>query len=281
MAANLPPEVGRILESLFKKAAPSDGCEWINDYVEFSEAVSHGISVSRVHIKDEDMAGLFGRHVGRCSTIQTGPLGDFDDLENVCGCLIEELEQYLTPYKGKTLLICGIGNRDLIVDSIGPETAKRICPQIPMEPAFEKLAVLTPGVSGMTNLSGSTVIASVASSISAACVLTIDSICCTDYSQLCRSLQLTDAGMRIHHTGEELSLSTTGVPVISIGVPTVIRTGDSEQDDGASERDLLTVSNIEAVVKCASLMIACAILQVAYPGLDHAASMAIANDSPL
>ena len=215
------------------------------------------------------------------STLQTGPLGDYDDLESVCACLTEELDRYLTPYKGKTLLICGIGNRDSPADSIGPETAKRIFTHVPMKSTFEKLTVLAPGVSGATNINGGTQIASVASAIGAACVLLVDSTQCTDYSHLCRCIELTDAGIKIYHSGEELSPSTLGLPVISIGIPVAIRIQDLAPDIETSGQELLTISDIEAVVRRASLMIACAIMRVAYPELDHSASMMIADYSLL
>lgn len=281
MAANLPPEVGAILEGLFKKTAPAQNGDWIAGYIKFDEAESHDIPISRLNIKDEDMAGLLSKSVGRYSTLQTGPLWNCSDMENACGCLAGELERYLAPYKGKTLLVCGTGNPDLAVDSIGPEAVKRIVPTLSMKSAFEKLEVLAPGVNGAERIPGSAAITRAASETGAACVLAIGSVYCTDYSRLYGSFQLTDAGMRIHHTGEELSLSTTGVPVISVGFPTVICTGDSAPDAGVPERDMLTISNIEAAVKRASLIIASAILQVAYPELDHAASMMIVNHSPL
>lgn len=281
MAANLPPEIGNVLEELFKKVAPSKKGDWIADYVEFSETEAYGIPVLRVNIKDEDMAGLLGKPAGQYSTLQTGPLGDYDDLEKVCDCLAEELDRYLSPYEGKTLLVCGVGNQDFPVDSIGPETAKRVFTHAPMKSAFEKLAVLTPGVSGTTNIGGSTMIASVSSAIGAACVLLVDSTSCTDYSRLCRSIHLTDAGIKIYHIGEELSPLTIGVPVISIGIPAVISVKDLAPDMEVSEQGFLTVSNIEAVVRRASLMIACAIMRVAYPELDHSASMMIADHSLL
>lgn len=279
--AILPPEIGKTLEGLFKKGVASEGGDWIKEYVDFSEHEAHGIPVQRMNIKDEDMAGLLGKPVGRYSTLLTGPLGDYDDLENVCACLTEELDRYLSPCKGKTLLVCGIGNPDSLVDSIGPETAKRILTHAPMKSAFEKLTVLIPSVSGITNISGNTLIASVSSATDAACVLLVDSINCTEHSRFCRSIQLTDAGIQLYHNGEEISHSTIGVPVISIGVPTVISVKNLAPDIEVSDQELLTAFNIEAVVRRASLMIACAIMRVAYPELDHSASMMIAEYSLL
>lgn len=279
MAANLPPEMGKELERLFKKESQSENGGWIADYAGFSNVESHGITVSRVHVKDEDMAGLLSKSVGHYSTLQTGPLGEYDDLENVCDCLTEELDRYLTPYKGKTILICGIGNQDILADSLGPKTAKKICPHLPMKSAFEKLAVLIPGVSGVTNIRNSTAITSVSSAIGAACVLTIDSTCCADYSRLCRRIELTDTGLRICENGVKLSPSTLGVPVVSVGVPCVIRTKDLAPDMDPSGRELLIPADMEDIVKRASLMIACAILRVAFPELDHNNSMMIADSS--
>ncbi len=195
--------------------------------------------------------------------------------------MTEELDRYLSPYKGKTLLVCGIGNRDFPADPIGPETAKRIFTHVPMKSAFEKLTVLAPGVSGETNISGSALIASASSAVDAVCVLLVDSTNCTDHSWLCRSIQLTDSETRIYYSGEELSQSTIGVPVISIGIPAVISVKDLAPDMEASDQEFLTVSNIEAVVRRASLMIACTIMRVAYPELDHSASMMIADYSLL
>ena len=74
MAANLPPELGNVLEGLFKKAAPSENGDWIDEYVDFNETVAHGIPIQRVNIKDENMAGLLGKSIGQYSTLQTGPL---------------------------------------------------------------------------------------------------------------------------------------------------------------------------------------------------------------
>lgn len=281
MPAILPPEIGKTLEGLFKKSAASEGGDWIKEHVDFTTSECHGISIERMNIKDEDTAGLLSKPVGRYSTLLTGPLGDYDDLENVCACLTEELDLYLSPYKGKTLLVCGMGYQNSVADSIGPETAKRIYTRAPMESAFEKLAVLIPGVSGITNLSGSALIASAASVADAACVLLIASTNCMEHSRLCRSIQLTDAGMQVYYSGEELSKSTIAVPIISIRVPTVISAKDLVPDVEESGQECLTVSDIEDVVRRASIMIACAVMRVAYPELDHRTSMMLADCSLL
>ena len=72
MATNLPPEIEKVLEGLFKKGAQSESGDWIAEYVDVSETEAHGIPIQRVNIKDENMAGLFGKPTGQYSTLQTG-----------------------------------------------------------------------------------------------------------------------------------------------------------------------------------------------------------------
>lgn len=268
--AKLPPEIGSILEGIIGSVAEREGGEWIADHAEFEETVIHNIPVSRIHIKDEAIAGLLGKSVGHYTTLQTGPLNEYKRLEDICSCLTEELRQYLAPHMGKTLLICGVGNADLSYDSLGPETAKRIYPKIDMESAFEKAAVFCPGVVGTTNIRTAPVISSIASSADAACVLVIDAAECHNYEDICSCINLTDAGVHVGKDAEPIDESTIGKPVITIGVPTSIRAEHLGIEVPCD--DFLTITEIGNVIKCAASVISCAVLQVVYPELDYEAS---------
>lgn len=268
-SANLPSEIGAVIEQLAVKAAKADGA-WIADYAEFEDTVISSIKVSRQHIKDEDMAGLVSKPVGRYSTLQTGPLNEYGQLENICSCLSEELRRYLAPYMGKPLLICGIGNPDLPYDALGPETARRIYPKITMEPYFEKMSVFTPSVSSSTNISTIAAVSGMVTAVNAACVLAIDATDCSDPEDICSCVQLTDAGLHINKSGEILDAGTIGVPVIAVGVPTSIhasRLGIKVPCD-----DLLIPAGITGITKYAASAIACAVLQVAYADMDYETS---------
>ena len=266
----LPPEIGRIVEQLAEKAAAGKGGEWIAGYMEFDKSVSGTIEVSRLHIKDEDMAGLVSKPVGRYSTLQTGPLNEYERLEDICNCLVEELRRYLDPFDGKALLLCCIGNPDLPYDALGPETAKRIYPKIPMEPYFEKIAVFCPSVSGITNIGTSTAVSAIASAVNAACVLAIDATDCSEPEDICSCIQVTDAGLHINQNQETLDVATIGIPVIAVGVPTSIRA--SQLGIHVPCDDLLAPAGIVSLIKYAASAIACAILQTAYSGMDYETS---------
>lgn len=266
----LPPEIGRVVEQLIGKTTEKADGEWIADYAEFEDAVFSGIKVSRLHIKDKDMAGLVSKPVGRYSTLQTGPLNEYERLEDICCCLAEELRRYLAPYAGKTLLLCGIGNPDLPYDALGPETVRRVYPKMTMEPHFEKITTFCPGVSGNTNISTITAVSGMASAVNATCVLAIDATDCSDPESICSCIQLTDAGLHIRQNGEILDAATIGIPVIAVGMPTSIRAGQLGIKIPCD--DLLTPAGITNIIKYAASAIACAVLQVAYPGMDYETS---------
>lgn len=278
MSAVLPPEIGGVLEQLVGKVASKEAGSWVADYVTFDEVVSHGVKVSRTHIKDGDMAGLLGKLVGYHTALQTGPLSSYCALEDICACLTDELRRYLAPYIGKTLCIFGIGNADLTIDSLGPEVAKRVYPNFPAQSAFKKMTVFCPGVHGHTNIKVSAAVSSIAAMEGADCVLTIDSSCCTDYAGLCSRIQMTDTGMETYSDHERLDQTTIGKPVISIGVPTAICVGQLFPGIEDPDDRFLTVSNVSDAVKSAALVIACAILQVVYPELDYQTSKTVITE---
>lgn len=268
--AKLPPEIGGVLEQLFGDVSAKTDGKWIADYAEFEETVSNNITVSRLHVKDESMAGLLSKSVGRYSTLQTGPLDEYGRLEDICCCLAAELRRYLAPYEGKPLLVCGVGNPELPYDALGPETAKRIYPKMTMEPYFKKVTVFCPSVSSKTNVDITTTIFGIASAVDAACMLAIDATICSNPEDMCGCIQLTDAGLSICHTGEVLDASTIGIPVITVGVPTTIRADSLGIKIPCDE--LLTPARITDITKYAASAIACAVLQVAYPEMDYETS---------
>ena len=196
-----------------------------------------------------------------------------ESYNNVCACLAEHLRLLLAPHFGKTLCVCGLGNRDMPPDALGPEVARRFRPQMfeafVTQPSFEKVAMICPGVNGLTNLSSDRIIASIASAINAACVLAVDASSCRDIERLCASISLTDNGLCTFCNTANLRQSTVGVPVITIGVPTAIRASALSGAESTDQEPLLTTLHISNVIQAASFIVACAIAQVAFPELNY------------
>lgn len=252
-----------------------DGFPTLSDSdIKVDDFISHDIPVHRVHVKTERAAKLLGRKCGQYIILNTGPLEMLIDFEKACDCLIEQLRPMLEPFYGKSLCICGIGNRDREVDSLGPETARRIrpnlCETFSFESVFEKVAVICPGVSGYTNLLSETVIAGVVSSMNASCILTIDSCKCGDIVNLCSTIQFNDTGMKSYWGTADIHLKSVGAPIVSIAMPTVISVDDILGSVKSSRADLfLSPTHVSNAIETAAFIISCAIYRIIYPNLDY------------
>ena len=241
--------------------------------VETEKLISHEILVSRVWVKSEQAAEELDKPCGLYITINTGPLDKLVDFENICACLVEQLQPILAPFYGKPLCICGIGNKEFEFDSLGPEAANRIRPQMyetfTKKSNFETIAAICPGVSGNTNLPSESIIYSVAATMNAACVLTIDSCHCGDLERLCSTIQLTNTGMQGYLGTVNLRQASLGVPVISVAVPTAIKADNLSETNDCTTDLFLTSTYISEAINTAAFIISCAIAQIAYPDLDY------------
>ena len=241
--------------------------------MDIKEYISHGVPVTWSRIQTEQVSEALGRPCGQYITLKTGPLDKLIFFENVCSCLVEQLQPLLAPYFGKTLCVCGLGNQDLAPDALGPEVARRFRPKMfesfVKKSRFGKIAMICPGTNGCTNLSTAEIIASIVNTIHAACVLVVDASRCRDVEDLCSMICLTDNGMRTYSNAVDLRQSSVGVPVITIGVPTATRAPVEPGAESGDPELLLTPINVSDIIQTTSSIIACAIAQVAFPELDY------------
>ena len=134
---------------------------------------------------------------------------------------------------------------------------------------FEKIAVVCPGTSALTNLATETIVSGVVSAMGAACVVAVDSSTTKDAQRLCAAIHLTDSGIESHGKTARLCQATIGVPVIAVAVPTAISVA-APSGDGAGEKGLLLAPvQVAEAISIASFIIACALVQIAYPELDY------------
>ena len=241
--------------------------------MEVKEFISHEIPVTQVCVQSEQDAAALGRRRGLYVTLETGPLNQLVLFENVCACLADQLRPLLEPYFRKPLCVCGLGNQATPHDALGPETARRFQPKayesFAEQSNFERVSMICPGVSALTNLSTEAMISSVAAGMDAACVLTIDSSTCKDVERLCSTIQLSSSGMQIYQRAVDLSQTTVGIPVVAITVPTVIRAADLSAKGNVDPELFFAPLHIQDSINAASFIIACAVAMVAYPDLDY------------
>ncbi len=185
------------------------------------------------------------------------------------------------------VLVAGLGNRAITPDAIGPKVhnytlvTRHLVRQMPETfGAFRPVASLAAEVMGTTGVESGELIQSLCEKICPHCVIAVDALASRSLHRLCRTVQLTDTGITPgsgvgnHRMG--LDRKSLGVPVIAIGVPTVVDAatlaadlmGVEELPDLGEGRDLLvTPKDIDSQVGDLSKIIGYAIDLALQPGL--------------
>lgn len=156
-----------------------------------------------------------------------------NSFENAVGILADEIRSLLKLVKNDTVLVAGLGNRDITPDAVGPQTVSSVLvtrhlkQQMPNEFAgFRNVAALETGVLGTTGLESADMVSSVSRSVSPNAVIAVDALASRRMDRLCRTVQLADTGIvpgsGVGNGRAALNHQTLGVPVIAIGVPTVV-----------------------------------------------------------
>lgn len=193
-----------------------------------------GAKITWICVKNDEGAQALQKPVGNYVTIELPPFSDYVDDENRFAPLIaEELSAFL-PQEG-TVLVAGLGNDEITPDAIGPLTAEKILATRHLQGEFARAsgldslrstAAVIPGVLGQTGIDAAELLKSVTDSLQPVCLIVVDAFAARSLSRLGNTVQISDAGISpgsgVENARPQLSRSTMGLPVISIGVPTVV-----------------------------------------------------------
>lgn len=130
--------------------------------------------------------------------------------------------------KPEKILFIGLGNRDITPDSVGPATMEYIKETIAdyYEEDGGKVLVYAPGVTIQTGLETASFVQAIVRESKPDVLIVVDALAARSSSRLCRTVQLTDTGIHpgsgVGNSRKELSEKSLGIPVIAIGVPTVV-----------------------------------------------------------
>jgi len=191
-----------------------------------------------VQVENENGAEAMGKPVGNYVTIESDILlhGQTDDL----GEIVKTVSRYLVKMMDITVedsvLVVGVGNRNIIADSLGVRAAdsimatRHIAHQVEARNGkpIRKVSVITPGVMGVTGISTAEIIKSISDTIKPSLVILIDALAAGKTSRLCSTIQITDTGMTPaagvlgQGKAQTIDAGFLGIPVIGVGMPTVI-----------------------------------------------------------
>lgn len=201
---------------------------------EYHEYRENGMKISRLTVKDQRAKQALGKEIGTYITIELPSLTDnFSETDGRIKTIGKEIRRLL-PVNG-LLLVAGLGNVDITPDSLGPKTGQRVLAtrhitgEIARTTGLDKLrpvAVMNTGVTGQTGIETGEYILSVVRRIRPNAVIAIDALASRRVERLGRTLQISSAGIApgagVGNHRTKIDRDTIGVPVIAIGVPTVV-----------------------------------------------------------
>lgn len=203
--------------------------------VEARDSRREGFPVTTIKILNEQGARTVGKPAGTYVTLELSGLArrEEDAFGRAARALAAELQALLDVPQGAPALVVGLGNRAITPDAIGPKAAdhtlvtRHLVDQAPEHFGhFRPVSALAAGVLGTTGMESGELIAAVVGKIRPACVLAVDALASRSLTRVCRTIQLADTGIvpgsGVGNTRAALNRETIGVPVVAIGVPTVV-----------------------------------------------------------
>ena len=181
---------------------------------------------------------MYNKKKGEYYTIETSALEshDHDLLQELEGCVIDCLKDIIKKnnlFLNHNALVVGLGNSLVTPDALGPSVLEDILVtrhlfllEEPVGEGFRNVSSIAPGVMGQTGMETKDIILGVIRETKPDFVIAIDALASKSMDHLCKSIQITDAGINpgsgIGNNRSEMSFETLGIPVIAIGVPTVL-----------------------------------------------------------
>lgn len=251
---------------------------------------SSACSITEIEVTSE-LAGLkIGKSKGRYITIETDKLSSAPaDFEEQAQNVADEITALLKCHGCgiENGIVVGLGNSDITPDALGPMAVSKIIATRHLKSALPKdhelsslgvVSAIAPGVLGQTGIEAAEIVDAVCSEIKPKFVIAIDALACSDVSRLGTTIQITDTGISpgsgVQNRRKELTETTLAVPVIAIGVPTVVDmhtiveniTGDPP--DKHLPNMMVTPRDVDKLIERAARLIAFAVNRALQPKLS-------------
>lgn len=204
--------------------------------VSSEEEERKGMKITRVEIHSEEAQEKMGKPCGNYVTVEIPNAGasDREEYEAACRILSDEIKKLTGLREGASVLVVGLGNWNVTPDALGPEVVsqlmvtRHLLEYVPehVEEGIRPVCAISPGVLGITGMETGEIIRGVTEKIRPDLVIAVDALAARSMERIHRTVQLCDTGIApgagVGNKRKELSRDTLGVPVIAIGVPTVI-----------------------------------------------------------
>ena len=280
-----------------------------DDGVDFTEEACGEMRIERMLIKNHAGEARLKKPQGHYVTLTLPPLTDNALLQDKIKPLSDELRALL-PLEG-LILVAGLGNSSITPDALGPQAARQVLAtrhitgELARSSGLEGLrpvAVLAPGVLGQTGIETSELLLGLVRQLHPAAVIVIDALASRRLSRLGCTVQLSDTGISpgagVGNARPRIDRANMGVPVIGIGVPTVVDAatlaldllpggddGTETEDERAlreiiaprGEEMMVTPREIDLLIERAARLVAMGVNCALQPGLTFSEMLSLVS----
>ena len=204
------------------------------------EDIGDGIHLTRVKILDEKGEDALQKKRGNYITIDLKKADNISD--EIKDKIVDTISQEIkTLVNGKIkpedeILVVGLGNGNLVADALGTKVINKIevtrhikkyCPQY-LKENQRAISAVSPGVMGTTGIETLEIVKGIVQNVKPKLIIVIDSLASRSIERIVKSVQISDTGIvpggGVNNAQNELTFESLNVPVIAIGIPTVVET---------------------------------------------------------
>ena len=207
--------------------------------VEYREEEKGECRISRLRVLSNEGAASIGKPQGNYVTMSFPPLWEIDDgaITALAHILSELIGEFCADGKASpaSVLVVGLGNRYITSDAVGPDSIREMFatrhlkvedPALFAKFSEVELSLIAPGVMAQTGIETVSVVAGVKDAVKPDLIIAIDALAARSTERLATTIQLSDTGIRpgsgIGNARQALDKESLGVPVLAIGIPSVV-----------------------------------------------------------
>lgn len=245
------------------------------DYSKFGykEINKNGIIISSLNVNQDNNRIGFKKGYYRivsCNNMYLLTDKQLNDLINQITTQLNELFEVLNVDLTKTILICGLGNKDIMADSLGENVCKNILSTrlLKSEIIKSKVCTIAPNVQSVTGIETFDIVSGIANNINAKLIILIDSLMTENVKRIGHSFQMSTCGIvpgGAIKNNKEISFETTNIKCLTIGVPFMLDL--KSVSNKINKSIIVSPKDIKAMISLCSKIIADSINILVNPSL--------------
>lgn len=196
--------------------------------IEELEEIRADVKVTKVEIKTDHGAEVMRKPKGIYITLEAQELAEESDQSDIFSEIIADYVEQLIPKQIRSILAVGLGNQEMTADALGPNVVNHLWITRHYSENGEGLSSIVPGVMAKTGMETAAIIKGIVEETKPELLLVVDALAARNASRLGTTIQLTNTGIwpgsGVGNHRDGMNEETLGIPVIAIGIPTVVKT---------------------------------------------------------